>query len=108
MNDIPACNVAPAGDTVFGIVYAGMVHVSDMRALLNPGDVNHQGFGTVGFSSPISTEPFFAGTGLFGMALEGWLGCFVGDVGNESGNGSGSGSGSEGYRGRGVGFMVEA
>ncbi|MCJ1238530.1 hypothetical protein MMC14_006520 [Varicellaria rhodocarpa] len=108
VNDIPACNVAPAGDTVFGIVYAGMVHVSDMRALLNPGDVNHQGFGTVGFSSPISTEPFFAGTGLFGMALEGWLGCFVGDVGNESGNGSGSGSGSEGYRGRGVGFMVEA
>jgi hypothetical protein len=73
---IPECNVPPADDTVFGIVYRDMVHVSDMRALLNTSDVNHQNFSTVGFSSPISTEPFYAGVGLFQMALEKWLPCF--------------------------------
>lgn len=74
--NIPSCNTAPPPEEVFGIVYRDMVHVSDMRALLNTGDARHQNFSTVGFSSPISTEPFYAGTGLFGMALEGWLGCF--------------------------------
>ncbi|TKA73207.1 hypothetical protein B0A49_04241 [Cryomyces minteri] len=59
--DIPECGVPPPNDTVFGIVYRDMVHVSDMRALLNTSDVNHQNFSTVGFSSPISTEPFYAG-----------------------------------------------
>lgn len=73
---IPECNVAPANDTIFGIIYRDMVHVSDMRALLNKSDVNHQNFSTVGFSSPISTEPFYAGVGLFQMALEAWLPCF--------------------------------
>lgn len=73
---IPECNVAPANDTIFGIIYRDMVHVSDMRALLNTSDVNHQNFSTVGFSSPISTEPFYAGVGLFQMALEAWLPCF--------------------------------
>jgi len=73
---IPACNEAPDEDTVFGLVYRDMVHVSDMRALLNESDVNHQNFSTVGFSSPISTEPFYAGVGLFQMALEEWLPCF--------------------------------
>lgn len=74
---IPACNVPPSNDTVFGIVHSGMVHVSDMRALLNTSDVNHQNFSTVGFASPISTEPFYAGVGLFGAALEQWLPCFA-------------------------------
>ena len=70
--------------------------MSDMRALLNTSDVNHQNFSTVGFSSPISTEPFYAGTGLFGMALEMWLPCF--------GNGTYKGAG--GFA-SGVGLTVE-
>ena len=73
---VPACNEAPANDTIFGIIYRDMVHVSDMRALLNTSDVNHQNFSTVGFSSPISTEPFYAGVSLFQGALEAWLPCF--------------------------------
>ena len=73
VQDIPDCNVAPANDSIFGIIYRDMVHVSDMRALLNKSDVNHQNFSTVGFSSPISTEPFFSGVGLFQMALEKWF-----------------------------------
>ena len=76
VQDIPACNIAPPEDSIFGIIYRDMVHVSDMRALLNKSDVNHQNFSTVGFSSPISTEPFYAGLGLFQMALETWLPCF--------------------------------
>lgn len=76
LQDIPACNVAPANDTIFGIIYRDMVHVSDMRALLNTSDVNHQNYSTVGFSSPISTEPFYAGVSLFQSALEAWLPCF--------------------------------
>lgn len=75
-NYIPPCGVPPPENEVFGIVYDGMVHVSDMRALLNTSDPNHQNFSTVGFSSPIDTEPFFAGVGLFTMALEQWLPCF--------------------------------
>lgn len=74
--NIPACGVAPSNDTIFGIIYKDMVHVSDMRALLNTSDVNHQNFSTVGFASPISTEPFYAGVGLFAAALETWLPCF--------------------------------
>lgn len=73
---IPECNQAPEGDDLFGIIYDGMVHVSDMRALLNESDYYHQNFSTVGFSSPISPEPFFAGTALFERALEKWLPCF--------------------------------
>ncbi|KAI9664853.1 MAG: hypothetical protein M1821_006301 [Bathelium mastoideum] len=76
VQDIPDCGVAPANDTVFGPVYRDMVHVSDMRALLNKSDPNHQNFSTVGFASPIDTEPFYAGVGLFQMALEKWLPCF--------------------------------
>ena len=76
---IPACNVPPPGNEIFGIVYRDMVHVSDMRALLYTSDLNHQNFSTVGFSSPISTEPFYAGIGLFEMALETWLPCFGGN-----------------------------
>lgn len=73
---IPECHQSPGGDDIFGIIYDGMVHVSDMRALLNESDIFHQNFSTVGFSSPISTEPFFAGTALFERALEKWLPCF--------------------------------
>ena len=74
--DVPPCNVAPANDTIFGIIHRDMVHVSDMRALLNTSDINHQNFSTVGFSSPINTEPFYAGVSLFQSALEAWLPCF--------------------------------
>ena len=73
---ILGCNQAPAQDTIFGIIYRDMVHVSDQRALLNTSDVNHQNFSTIGFSSPISTEPYYAGVGLFSSALEQWLPCF--------------------------------
>ena len=76
VQDIPECNVPPSNDTIFGIIHRDMVHVSDMRALLNKSDINHQNFSTVGFSSPISTEPFYSGVGLFQMALEKWLPCF--------------------------------
>jgi len=79
---IPDCGVSPPEDELFGIIYRDMVHVSDMRALLNTSDPNHQNFSTVGFSSPIDTEPFYAGIGLFGMALEKWLPCF--GSGNET------------------------
>ncbi|KAI3397057.1 hypothetical protein diail_11293 [Diaporthe ilicicola] len=75
---IPACNQPPQGDDIFGLIYDGMVHVSDMRALLNLSDYYHQNFSTIGFSSPISTEPFFAGTALFESALQTWLPCFGG------------------------------
>lgn len=54
-----------------------MVHVSDMRVLLTP-DANHSDFKTVGFYSPVSQQPFYAGLGLFGLALDEWLPCFVG------------------------------
>lgn len=84
VQDVPPCNIPPPGDTIFGIVYKDMVHVSDMRALLNKSDVNHQNFSTVGFSSPISPEPFYAGVGLFQSALEKWLPCFAeGTYGSE-------------------------
>lgn len=73
---IPTCNEPPAGNDIFGLVHAGMVHVSDMRALLNESDYYHQNFSTVGFSSPISVEPFYSGTALFERALESWLPCF--------------------------------
>lgn len=73
---IPKCNTPPPADEVFGLVYRDMVHVSDQRALLILDDPNHQNFSTVGFSSPISVEPFYAGVGLFSMALEEWLPCF--------------------------------
>lgn len=74
--NVPRCNVAPPNDTIFGIIHRDMVHVSDMRALLNTSDVNHQNFSTVGFSSPVSTEPFYSGVSLFQSALEAWLPCF--------------------------------
>ncbi|KAJ9630614.1 hypothetical protein H2203_001137 [Taxawa tesnikishii (nom. ined.)] len=76
---IPECSVTPANDSFFGIVYPDMVHLSDMRALLNEFDVDCQNPSTVGLSSPISTEPLYAGIGLFQSALEAWLPCFGND-----------------------------
>jgi len=72
---IPSCNKPPSGTDVFGLVYDNMVHVSDMRVLLTP-DSNHSNFQTVGFYSPISHTPFYAGLGLFELALDEWLPCF--------------------------------
>jgi Serine carboxypeptidase S28 len=76
--NIPNYNIAPHKSSIFGIIYRDMVHVSDMRALLNTSDVNHQNFSTVDFISPTSTEPYYAGIGLFERALETWLPCFGG------------------------------
>ncbi|KAF4569423.1 hypothetical protein EYR36_009214 [Pleurotus pulmonarius] len=73
---IPKCNVAPPNSSFFGLTYANMVHVSDMRVLLTP-DSNHTDFQTVGFYSPISQEQFFTGLGLFQLALDEWLPCFT-------------------------------
>ncbi|TBU61392.1 serine carboxypeptidase S28-domain-containing protein [Dichomitus squalens] len=72
---IPACNVAPTFPSFFGLTHDNMVHVSDLRVLLTP-DANHTEFKTVGFYSPISQEPFYAGLGLFQLALDDWLPCF--------------------------------
>lgn len=72
------CNAATSDNTTFfGMTYDNMVHVSDMRVLLTP-DANHSNFGTVGFYSPVSQEPFFTGLGLFQLALDKWLPCFQG------------------------------
>ncbi|XP_006461563.1 hypothetical protein AGABI2DRAFT_222358 [Agaricus bisporus var. bisporus H97] len=74
--NIPECNsVSSDNNTFFGMTYDDMVHVSDMRILLTP-DSNHTNFGTVGFYSPVAQEPFFAGIGLFQLALDKWLPCF--------------------------------
>lgn len=72
---IPSCNSAPEYPSFFGMTYDNMVHVSDMRVLLVP-DANHSDFKTVGFYSPVSPEPFYAGLGLFQLALDEWLPCF--------------------------------
>ncbi|KAL0580902.1 hypothetical protein V5O48_001096 [Marasmius crinis-equi] len=73
--DVPACNEPPTGSSFFGMTYANMVHVSDLRVLLVP-DENHTDFKTIGFYSPVSQEPFFTGLGLFQLALDEWLPCF--------------------------------
>ncbi|KAF5361184.1 hypothetical protein D9758_009040 [Tetrapyrgos nigripes] len=72
---VPTCNVAPSFPSFFGLTHSNMVHVSDMRVLLVP-DSNHSNFQTVGFYSPIAQEPFYAGLGLFQLALDEWLPCF--------------------------------
>ena len=72
------CKTPPSNtSSFFGVTYDNMVHVSDMRVLLTP-DANHSDFQTVGFYSPVSQQPFYAGLGLFGLALDEWLPCFVG------------------------------
>ncbi|PFH50969.1 hypothetical protein AMATHDRAFT_192255 [Amanita thiersii Skay4041] len=77
---IPKCNEAPSDNSsFFGITYSNMVHVSDMRVLLTP-DEAHSNFQTVGFYSPVAQEPFYAGLGLFQLALDEWLPCFKGQA----------------------------
>ena len=70
------CNSAPEFPAFFGMTHANMVHVSDLRVLLTP-DSNHSDFKTVGFYSPVAQEPFYAGLGLFELALDEWLPCFA-------------------------------
>ena len=72
-----SCNEPPPFPSFFGMTHANQVHVSDLRVLLT-GDLNHSSFKTVGFFSPVSQngEPFYAGLGLFEMALDEWLECF--------------------------------
>ncbi|KAL5513466.1 hypothetical protein ACEPAH_3865 [Sanghuangporus vaninii] len=72
---IPKCDAAPEFPSFFGITYTNMVHVTDMRVLLEQ-DANHTDFRTIGFYSPVSPEPFYAGLGLFQLALDEWLPCF--------------------------------
>ena len=55
---VPPCGVPPPGDEVFGIVYEGAVHVSDL-ALAASGQA-----------------PVEAGRALFESALDVWLECF--------------------------------
>ncbi|KDQ61976.1 hypothetical protein JAAARDRAFT_190681 [Jaapia argillacea MUCL 33604] len=73
---VPACNIPPPYSTFFGLTHSNMVHVSDLRVLLTP-DSNHSDFKAVGFYSPIAQEPFYAGLGLFELALDEWLPCFT-------------------------------
>ena len=63
--DIPECGRAPNGTDVFGMIYKGMAHVSDLRK-----DKRLGKFGT----------PFDAGLELFSKALEKWLHCFPADA----------------------------
>ncbi|EPQ56217.1 peptidase S28 [Gloeophyllum trabeum ATCC 11539] len=72
---VPACNTPAPAPSFFGLLHAGMVHVSDLRVLLTP-DANHTEFRTVGFYSPVAQAPFYAGLGLFELALDEWLPCF--------------------------------
>ena len=64
------------------MTHANMVHVSDLRVLLTP-DANHTDFQTVGFYSPVAQAPFYAGLGLFELALDAWLPCFGQAAGGE-------------------------
>jgi hypothetical protein len=56
---VPRCNVPPPGDEVYGVVYAGQGHGSDMWRQL----------GNVTGSVDVGLE-------LFGNALDVWLPCF--------------------------------
>lgn len=59
VQDIPACNVAPGKDKIFGVTYPGQVHEQDIK-----GDISDE-------SSPLSV-----GSDLFSSALDKWLSCF--------------------------------
>ncbi|KAL8744586.1 MAG: hypothetical protein Q9190_003179 [Brigantiaea leucoxantha] len=59
VQDVPPCNVSPRKDELFGIVYRDQVHAPDLL-----------------LDTELGAEPFLAGVGLFGMALERWLDCF--------------------------------
>lgn len=73
---IPACNQPPTGDDLFGLIYEGMVHVSDHRyTLINETDPNGL-FTPEGQRALKNPESYFAGTALFERALEQWLPCY--------------------------------
>jgi Serine carboxypeptidase S28 len=57
---VPRCNEPPPGDEVFGVVYRGQVHTSDI--LRRAGN--------------ITGSPVDVGLALFGEALDAWLPCF--------------------------------
>ncbi|KAG0648292.1 putative extracellular serine carboxypeptidase [Hyphodiscus hymeniophilus] len=57
---VPSCGEPPEGDAVFGVVWEGEVHVSDLRT------------GREGFEG----SPVERGLELFGRALDEWLPCF--------------------------------
>ena len=62
---VPACNVPPPGDDVFGLVYAGAVHGQDLaRPVAGPEPGSGSGI------------PFDEGLALFESALDVWLVCF--------------------------------
>ncbi len=88
--NIPKCGEAPAGTSVFGLLYGGAVHAEDIAFV--PG--NPRG-------SIAATHPVTQGTELFISAYNAWLPCFnasrtQANSGSSSGSGSGSGSGSSG------------
>ncbi|KAJ5380774.1 uncharacterized protein N7496_003202 [Penicillium cataractarum] len=56
VQDIPACNVAPGKDTVFGVTYPGQVHEQDIK-----GDVSDE------------SSPLRVGLDLYSAALDKWL-----------------------------------
>lgn len=73
---VPACNEPPAGDDLFGLIYQGMGHVTDLRVtLVNDTDPNGQ-FSEDGRRRLVNLESYYAGTALFERALEQWLPCF--------------------------------
>lgn len=75
---IPSCNQPPKGDDLFGMIYEGMGHVSDLEAdLFNKSAADGQ-FSAEGQRALISPESYFAGSALFERALEEWLPCFGG------------------------------
>ena len=59
--EVPPCNVPPSGNQVFGQVWPGQVHGSDMSR---------------GFASDNETTPMDRGIALFSQALDVWLKCF--------------------------------
>lgn len=63
VQDVPECGKAPSGTDVFGVIYKGMAHVSDLIKDKRK-DVSH--------------TPFDDGLELFSKALEKWLPCFSG------------------------------
>lgn len=73
---IPACNEPPEGTDLFGMIYEGMVHVSDQRAqLYNASDPNGQ-YSEDGLRKNRRQESYYVATALLERALEKWLPCY--------------------------------
>ncbi|MCJ1353750.1 MAG: hypothetical protein MMC33_003737 [Icmadophila ericetorum] len=79
---VPPCNVAPPGNQVFGQVWPGQVHVSDIagrrRRLdgLEDGGGNHRDGGDSDSDRELDRSPVEMGIDLFSRALDIWLECF--------------------------------